>query len=138
MTELIECVPNFRKADKEVIAAIANRVRDSSEVRVLGIEPDPDYNRTVLTLLVVRMIFRRCMRGDGRFFGTYRHARTSGEHPRLGAVDVCPFIPLHTSMEVCVDLAERLAVFVGNELNLPAYLYGLLQKNRNINYKQHP
>ena len=44
--------------DKEVIAAIANRVRDSSEVRVLGIEPDPDYNRTVLTfLLVVRMMF---------------------------------------------------------------------------------
>ena len=50
MTELIECVPNFSEGvNKEVIAAIANRVRDSSDVRVLGIEPDPDYNRTVLT-----------------------------------------------------------------------------------------
>ena len=50
MTELIECVPNFSEGvNKEVIEAIANRVRESSDVRVLGIEPDPDYNRTVLT-----------------------------------------------------------------------------------------
>ena len=131
MTELIECVPNFSEGvNKEVIAAIANRVRDSSDVRVLGIEPDPDYNRTVLTF---------AGSPDGVFAGACEVMRASselidmrehhGEHPRLGAVDVCPFIPLgDTSMEVCIDLAQRLAEFVGNELNLPAYLYGLSAK----------
>ena len=131
MTELIECVPNFSEGvDKEVIAAIANRVRDSSEVRVLGIEPDPDYNRTVLTFAgSPDDVFEgacEVMVASSELIDMREH---HGEHPRLGAVDVCPFIPLgDTSMEVCVDLAERLAAFVGNELNLPAYLYGLSAK----------
>ena len=129
MTELIECVPNFSEGvNKEVIAAIANRVRDSSDVRVLGIEPDPDYNRTVLTFAgSPEGVFAgacEVMRASSELIDMREH---QGEHPRLGAVDVCPFIPLgDTSMEVCIDLAERLATFVGNELNLPAYLYGCL------------
>tara|TARA_B100001778_G_scaffold310613_1_gene292925 strand:- start:7216 stop:8232 length:1017 start_codon:yes stop_codon:yes gene_type:complete len=127
MVELIECVPNFSEGvNSEIIDEISSRVKDIPGVRVLGIEPDPDYNRTVLTFAGdSESVFEgacEVMRASSELIDMREH---QGEHPRIGAVDVCPFIPLgESSMEVCVDLAERLAAFVGDVLHLPAYLYG--------------
>ncbi|MBI3244672.1 MAG: glutamate formimidoyltransferase [Chloroflexi bacterium] len=126
MTQLIECVPNFsegRQAD--VIQAIADSIRAVAGAQMLNISSDVDHNRTVITFV-----------GDaaaveaGAFAAIAKAAELidldqhHGEHPRLGATDVVPFIPIReATMEDCVAIAKRLGERVGSELNIPVYLY---------------
>jgi|TARA_B110000467_G_scaffold52257_1_gene47841 glutamate formiminotransferase len=127
MEGLVECVPNISEGrDSEKIQRIIDAASHIEGCAVLGVEPDADYNRTVITLagapsavseaafLLVRTAIAEIdMRG---------HA---GEHPRLGAVDVCPFIPLNgVTMEDCSHLAASLAERVAEACNVPTYLYG--------------
>ena len=122
---IVECVPNIsegRDLDK------VNRIVDAARidgVKILGVEPDPDYNRTVITfagtmnevedaacLLIEKAIEEIDMRTH------------SGEHPRLGCVDVCPFIPIaNTTMGDCAEMAKRVAAKIAN-FNVPVFLYG--------------
>ncbi|MGB1474920.1 MAG: glutamate formimidoyltransferase [Candidatus Poseidoniaceae archaeon] len=124
---IVECVPNFSEGrNQEVIDAISNAGRGILGARVLGIEPDADYNRTVLTIAgepsAVSEAAFRVIEAAMKHIDMRTH---EGEHPRIGAVDVCPFVPLkNVTMEDCVDLSKELAKRVSNELEIPTFLYG--------------
>lgn len=122
----MECVPNFSEGRRpEVIEAIVAEVYDLPEVFLLGKEMDGDHNRTVITLVgdpqaVKESVFRMIKQASERIDLT-THA---GEHPRMGATDVVPFVPVaNITMEECVRLAKELGQRVGDELQIPVYLY---------------
>jgi glutamate formiminotransferase / formiminotetrahydrofolate cyclodeaminase len=126
METIVECVPNFSEGrDARIIDAICDSVRKIAGVKLLGAEPDKDYNRTVVTFVgapdaVVAAAFEATKTAAELIDMRVHH----GAHPRLGATDVVPFIPVRgTSMEECVELAKHYARRVGSELNIPVYLY---------------
>ena len=122
---LVECVPNVSEGRRpEVLAAIRERAQQSG-VRVLGLSADPDHHRAVLTLVgdgdrVLEAAFAVAVAAV-ELIDLRNH---QGVHPRFGAVDVIPFVPLGTTpMDYCVDLARRLGARLGQELGLPVFLY---------------
>ena len=125
--QLLECVPNFSEGrDSVKIAAIADAAKGIEGAMVLGVESDADYNRTVLTIAgepeAVFVAAKRVIAAAAEHIDMRDH---SGEHPRIGAVDVCPFVPLEgVSMDDCAQLAQRLAKEISEELNLCTFLYG--------------
>src|SRR5512138_3177087 len=125
-TQLIECIPNFSEARRpEVIDQIVAAIESVSEVRLLDRSSDLDHNRTVLTLagppFAVEEAAFRAIKAASELIDLNNH---TGEHPRIGATDVVPFVPLSgVSMEDCIAMAKRLGERVGNELNIPVYLY---------------
>jgi len=125
--KLVECVPNFSEGrDRAVIDAIAAAISDVAGVALLDVDPGSDTNRTVLTFAgeipaVEEAAFRAIAHAADLIDMRFHH----GEHPRMGATDVCPFVPLEgTSMQDCIDLARRVAARVGDELAIPVFLYG--------------
>ena len=128
MRQLVESVPNFSEARRpEVIESIvaALEAGGAGEVQVLDVSSDMDHNRTVVTLVGSPAGMEAAL-----FAGIARAAQLidlnhhTGEHPRLGATDVVPFIPLRgVGMADCIALARRLGERVGRELGLPVYLY---------------
>ncbi len=124
--KLIECVPNFSEGRRpEVVAAIRDAIAAVDGAHVLDVSSDASHNRTVITFVApVDAVV------DAAFAGI-REAREridlrehSGEHPRIGAADVVPFVPLDgATMEDCVALARQLGERVGTELGIPVYLY---------------
>ncbi|MEJ2502027.1 MAG: glutamate formimidoyltransferase [Gemmatimonadota bacterium] len=123
---LVECVPNFSEGrDRAVIDAIAESIRGVPGAQLLGVDPGASTNRTVVTIVgepdaVVEAAFEGARTAYERIDMT----RHEGEHPRLGAVDVVPFIPVSgVSMEECVELSTRFGRRVGEELGVPVYLY---------------
>jgi glutamate formiminotransferase/formiminotetrahydrofolate cyclodeaminase len=125
-TQLIECIPNFSEARRpEVIDQIVAAIESVDEVRLLDRSSDLDHNRTVLTLagppFAVEEAAFRAIRTAAELIDLDNH---KGEHPRIGATDVVPFVPLSgASMDDCIALAKRLGERVGNELSIPVYLY---------------
>ncbi len=125
--KLIECVPNFSEGrDRAVIDAITAEIRDTDGAMLLDVDPGAATNRTVVTFIgtpdaVVEATYRAIARAAERI----DMSRHSGEHARMGATDVCPFVPVQgATMEDCVELARRLGKRVGEELGIPVYLYG--------------
>lgn len=126
MTRLVECVPNFSEGrDVRIINAIAGAIGAVSGVKLLTAEPDKDYNRTVVTFIGPPDAV-----AEAAFAGTRTAAETidmtvhTGGHPRIGATDVVPFVPLQgVSMDDCVGLAKVYGRRVGEELGIPVYLY---------------
>ena len=126
MAKIVECVPNFSEGRrKNVVDAIAAEAKGVSGVAVLGCEMDGDHNRSVLTLAgppeaVAEAAFR-CVRKARDLIDMRQHA---GAHPRMGATDVVPFVPLGDStMQECVSLSRRVAQRIATELDIPVYLY---------------
>jgi glutamate formiminotransferase/formiminotetrahydrofolate cyclodeaminase len=126
MARIVECVPNFSEGRNiRIINAIAGAISAVPGVKFISAEPDKDYNRTVVTFVgepeaVV----------EGAFLGTKKAAEMidmsqhHGEHPRIGATDVVPFVPVSgVTMEDCVRLAKEFGARVGTELQIPVYLY---------------
>jgi glutamate formiminotransferase / formiminotetrahydrofolate cyclodeaminase len=123
---IVECVPNFSEGrDPAIIEAIADSVRQCQGVTLLDVDPGESTNRTVVTFVgepdpVVEAAFQAA-RTAYELIDMRGH---SGEHPRLGAVDVVPFIPVAgVTMEECVELSRRFGERVGRELGVPIYLY---------------
>lgn len=123
---LVECVPNFSEGRNEkVINAIADAIRSVSGVNLLDVDPGWSTNRTVITFVgdpqaAVEAAFQS-IAAASTLIDMRRH---SGEHPRMGATDVCPFVPVSgITMEECAALAEQLGKRVGDELKIPIYLY---------------
>lgn len=127
MQQLVECVPNFSNGrHPAVYNSIADAIRAVPGVQVLDVSADPDHNRTVITFVgapdAVEEAAFRAIAAAAEKINLDQH---TGEHPRIGATDVCPFIPVRGITEKeCVAIAERLGRRVGNELGIAVYLYG--------------
>jgi glutamate formiminotransferase/formiminotetrahydrofolate cyclodeaminase len=123
---IVECVPNFSEGrDRGVIDQIARAIDEVEGASVLDVDPGAATNRTVVTFVgepeaVVEGAFQG-LRAAGELIDMRKH---SGAHARMGATDVCPFVPVSgISMEECAELARRLGRRVGEELGIPVYLY---------------
>lgn len=124
--QLVECVPNFSEGrDQKVIDAIADAMRAVQGVSLLDIDPGVSTNRTVMTLVgPPEAVLEAAYQGIASAASLIDMRRQTGEHPRMGATDVCPFIPVSgVTMADCVKLAERLGARVGKDLGIPIYLY---------------
>jgi len=125
-TQLIECIPNFSEARRpEVIDQIVAAINSVEGARLLDRSSDLDHNRTVLTFAgppeAVEESAFRAIKTAAELIDLNHH---TGEHPRIGATDVCPFVPLSgATMDECIAIAKRVGERVGNELNIPVYLY---------------
>ena len=126
MPQLVECIPNFSEARRpEVVDQIVSAIQSVSEVRLLDRSSDLDHNRTVLTLAgppaAVEEAAFQAIKKAAELIDLDQH---TGEHPRLGATDVVPFVPLSgVTMEDCIVMAQRVGERVGRELEIPIYLY---------------
>ena len=123
--KLIECVPNFSEGRRtEVIEAIVNAAREGN-VKVLDIESDPNHNRSVLTFVgEPEAVKEAAMAMSAKAIELIDLNKHTGEHPRMGAVDVIPFIPISgATMEECVKLAKDFAKEYASRFNVPVYLY---------------
>lgn len=123
---LVECIANYSEARRpEVVEAIMGAISGIAGVRLLDRHSDLDHNRTVLTFIgepqaVEEAAFRSIAKA-AELINLNRH---TGEHPRIGATDVVPFVPISgVTMANCVEIAKRLGRRVGEELNIPVYLY---------------
>ncbi|CAN5384162.1 hypothetical protein BH09BAC6_BH09BAC6_04740 [soil metagenome] len=133
MTKLIECVPNFSEGvNLDIIRQITNEVESVEGVRLLNVDPGKATNRTVVTFVgepgaVIEAAFL-AIKKAGELIDMSKH---KGEHPRMGATDVCPLIPIaNISMEETAEYARKLAKRVGEELQLPVYLYEHAQADK--------
>ena len=124
--KIIECVPNFSDGrNSETFTAISDAIKSTQGVKLLNLEPDADYNRVVVTMAgdengIVEGAINACKAAAEKI-----DMRThKGEHPRLGAIDVVPFVPVkNISMEECVLLSEKFGERISRALNVPVYLY---------------
>jgi glutamate formiminotransferase / formiminotetrahydrofolate cyclodeaminase len=125
MTKLVECVPNFSEGrDRAKIDAITRAI-EACGVRLLDVDPGADTNRTVVTFVgEPDAVAEAAFAGIARAAELIDMSQHHGAHPRIGATDVCPFVPLEgVTMEDCVELARRMGERVGRELRIPVYLY---------------
>lgn len=132
MPKIVECVPNISEGRRgEVIAAIVDEVRKISDVELLDVKPDASHNRTVVTFVgepqaVKAAAFALCAKA-AELIDMEEH---TGEHPRIGATDVIPFVPVKAvTMEECVELANDLAREIAEKLMIPVYLYEAAAKD---------
>ncbi len=126
MHKIVECVPNFSEGkDRKIIDAIAAEAGKVDGARLLNVEPDADYNRTVVTIAgspdaVTEAAFLTVKKA-AELIDMAKHV---GEHPRMGATDVVPFVPVQNmTMDECVECAKKLGKRIGDELGIPVYLY---------------
>jgi len=124
--KIIECVPNFSEGrDQKTFDAIKEALASTSDVKLLSLEPDADYNRVVVTIAgnetgILNGAVNAC-RAAANCIDMRNH---KGEHPRLGAIDVVPFVPVsNVTTEECVKISEQFAEIISKELNVPVYLY---------------
>lgn len=124
--ELIESVPNISEGrDREKIEAIIAAVKAVRGVALLDVDPDPDHNRTVITFVgPPEAVEKGAIRLTAKAVELIDLNKHRGEHPRMGAVDVLPFVPLRgATMAECVELAERVGQRISAEFKIPVYLY---------------
>lgn len=127
MQKLIECVPNFSEGrNAEIIETIAAEIRAVDQVKLLNVDPGRDTNRTVMTFVgPPEAVVEAAFRAAGKAAELIDMAKHHGAHPRMGATDVCPLIPISgVSDEECIVWAKALAQRIGQELTVPVYLYG--------------
>src|SRR5258707_14628705 len=124
--KLVECVPNFSEGRRpEIISSIRDAIASVPGVAVLDVSSDMSHNRTVLTFVApVERAVQAAFNGIAKARDLIVLATHQGEHPRIGATDVCPFIPLEgATMDDCISLARALGERVGKELGIPVFLY---------------
>jgi glutamate formiminotransferase len=124
--KLVECVPNFSEGrNSEVVDRIVEEIKKVDGVSLLDRESDPDHNRSVITFIggpesVKKAAFAATAKAT-ELIDMNKH---KGEHPRIGATDVIPFVPISdVTMEECVNLARELGQEIASKLNIPVYLY---------------
>lgn len=126
MSKIVECVPNFSEGCKqEVIDAITSEVKKVAGVTLLNVQSDASHNRTVVTFVgepqsVKKAAFNACAKATELIDMEKHH----GEHPRIGATDVIPFIPVsNVSMDECIELSNELGKQIAEKLGIPVYMY---------------
>ena len=138
MQKIVECVPNFSEGrDLKVINALYDAAKSVKSVKVFELEYNKDHNRNLFTIVgepenVLASVYES-IKVATKLIDMEKH---SGEHPRIGATDVVPFVPVSgVSMEECIELAKKLGKKVGEELNVPVFLYeeaATKPENRNL------
>ena len=126
MGKLVECVPNFSEGRRqEVIDAIVDEIRNVQGIKLLDVQSDKNHNRTVITFVgepqsAKLAAFKACVKAT-ELIDMEKH---KGEHRRIGATDVIPFVPVWgVTMDECVQLANELSQEIAEKLNIPVYLY---------------
>lgn len=126
MARLIQCVPNFSEGrNKEIVEKIVEEIRIMEEVKLLDYSMDKDHNRSVVTFVgepekVIEAAFNAC-KVAAELIDMSKH---EGGHPRMGATDVIPLIPISdVTVEECIEYSKKLAKRIGEELNIPVFLY---------------
>ena len=135
MLNWVECVPNFSEGrDQRVIRTIEAAIVGTPHVHLLDVHSDTSHNRSVFTFVGPPDGARRAALNAARVaIELVDLTRHEGEHPRMGAVDVVPFVPLmDTPMEVCVAAARELGAHLGEELGIPTFLYGYAATRPNL------
>lgn len=138
MKQLIECVPNFSEGrDMSVIRQITDQMQAVDGVQLLDVDPGAATNRTVVTIAgEPEQVIEAAFRAIKKAMEIIDMSKHKGEHPRFGATDVCPLVPVaNISMEETVVYARRLAERVGTELGIPVYCYenaAFIEKRRNL------
>lgn len=133
MKQLIECVPNFSEGnDLAIVNQITDAIQTVEGVKLLNVDPGKATNRTVVTIVgTPEAVVEAAFRGIKKASELIDMSRHKGEHPRMGATDVCPFIPVaNISMEETAMWSQKLAKRVGEELSIPVYLYEEAQKDK--------
>lgn len=140
MKKIVECVPNFSEGrDLTIIEKITDEIKKTPEVILLDVDPGKDTNRTVVTFAgspdgVLEAAFQ-AIKKAAELIDMSKH---SGAHARMGATDVCPFVPVSgVTMQDCVEIAKKLGKRVAEELNIPIYLYeeaATTKKRRSLAY----
>ncbi len=126
MERLVECVPNFSEGRRQdVVERICARIRSIPGVRLLDVEMDAGHNRAVVTFVgTPEAVEEAAFRAAQEAAGLIDMRQHRGAHPRIGATDVIPFVPVRgVTMEECVELARRVGERIGRELGIPVYLY---------------
>ena len=126
MADIVECVPNFSEGRrKEVVDAIAKSIASVPGVRLLDTEMDPNHNRCVITFVGDRnAVAEAAFQGAKSAVARIDMNNHRGEHPRVGALDVLPFVPISgVTMDDCVALARSVGKRIADELQVPVYLY---------------
>ena len=124
--KLIECVPNFSEGQRpEIIKLITDEIEKVEGARLLDVDPGYDMNRTVVTFVgtpeAVKVAAFNSIKKASELIDMSKH---KGSHPRMGATDVCPFVPVSgVTTEECIEFSKEVAKKVGEELNIPVYLY---------------
>ena len=124
---LIECVPNFSEGrNLETIEAIKSAILSTPNINLLDIDIGHDFNRTVVTMVgTPESVLEAAINSSKVAYELIDMQQHSGEHARMGAVDVVPFIPLtNASMDLCTEIAKKYGEIISSECNVPIYLYG--------------
>ena len=126
MTRLVECVPNFSEGRrKEVIEAIANSIKAVKGAKLFDVEMDPNHNRAVITFVgEIEAVKEAAVAAARKAVELIDMNKHKGEHPRIGALDVLPFVPITATMEDCIAAAREVGGRIAKELGVPVYLYG--------------
>lgn len=123
---LVECVPNFSEGrNRAVIDAIADAIRGAGGVKLLDVDPGADTNRTVYTFVgPPGAVAEAAVKAAHKAYELIDMSRHAGAHPRIGALDVCPIVPIAgVTMEECAEIARGIGRRIGDELRVPVYFY---------------
>jgi len=125
LREIIECVPNFSTSDPKVVEAILNEIRRVENAYILDYTFDDYYNRLVVSFVGNRRsVLDAALNAARKAVELIDMTKHKGQHPRIGAVDVVPFIPIKgVTMQDCVEIAKKFGETFARELNVPVYLY---------------
>jgi len=125
LREIIECVPNFSTSDPKVVEAILNEIRRVENAYILDYTFDDYYNRLVVSFVGNRRsVLDAALNAARKAVELIDMTKHKGQHPRIGAVDVVPFIPIKgVTMQDCVEIAKKFGETLARELNVPVYLY---------------
>jgi len=127
MQKIIECVPNFSEGrDQKVISAISDAVRATPGATLLDVDPGQSTNRTVYTFVGdPETIIEAALNAAKAAFPLIDMRKHKGEHPRMGALDVCPFIPIrNVTVDECVEVSKKFGLRLAEEVGVPVFLYG--------------
>ncbi|WP_102400041.1 glutamate formimidoyltransferase [Haloimpatiens massiliensis] len=126
MARLVECIPNFSEGrNKEVVEKIVDAVRKTEGAKLLDYSSDASHNRSVVTFIGTPEAVEKAMVNMAeKVYENIDMRNHKGEHPRMGALDVVPFVPITgVTMEECIEIANRVGKTIGEKFNIPVYLY---------------
>lgn len=134
MEKIIECIPNFSEGrDPLIIDKIIDTLRGKEGIKLLDYASDKDHNRTVVTFIgSSEKIYEGILSMADKVYELIDMSKHNGEHPRMGALDVVPFVPVsNVTMDECIELANKFAKEIGYRYRVPVYLYEDAAKNEN-------